>query len=109
MADDDIRDELPDDLNATEFVGPYLFPNNSCRRVPGVLYLLIGSAAVAIWLLTRGDEPVLVNTGYLLGGVYGKSLWLRRRAILGWTVALLALLAVLGHGAARYYAHTKRS
>ena len=36
--DDEYYDELPDDLNAADFVGPYLFPNNSKRRIPGVLY-----------------------------------------------------------------------
>ena len=67
-SDDEYVDELPDDLNAAEFVGPYLFPNNSRRRVPGILYILIGAAAVVLWLV-RDDDAVLVNGGLALAGV----------------------------------------
>ena len=34
--DDEVTDALPDDLNASEWVGPYVFPNNNRRRVPGL-------------------------------------------------------------------------
>ena len=40
-ARDDVRDELPEDLDASGYVGPYKFPDNSRRRVPGVIYLLM--------------------------------------------------------------------
>ncbi|MEY3988179.1 MAG: hypothetical protein RJB50_448, partial [Actinomycetota bacterium] len=33
----EIRDELPSDLNVTAFVGPYKFPDNSRRRIPGLI------------------------------------------------------------------------
>ena len=33
---EDYRDELPDELNAAEFVGPDLFPNNNRRRIPSL-------------------------------------------------------------------------
>jgi hypothetical protein len=75
MAPDDetsdagIRDELPEDLNAAEFVGPYMFPNNNRRRIPGALYVLLGLGAVALWAATRNNDPVLVNAGFLWGGV----------------------------------------
>ena len=36
LSDADVRDELPDDLDAAGYVGPYLFPNNNRRRIPGV-------------------------------------------------------------------------
>ena len=35
---EDLRDALPDDLNASEYVGPYQFPDNSRRRRPAYLY-----------------------------------------------------------------------
>ena len=35
---DEIRDELPDDLNPAGFVGAYMFPDNSRRRWPGAIY-----------------------------------------------------------------------
>lgn len=65
----EVRDELPDDLDISGFVGPYVFPNNNRRRVPGYLYLAGGLACMVLWIITRGDQPVLVNFGLLAGGV----------------------------------------
>lgn len=64
--DDEVRDALPEDLDASGYVGPYLFPNNNRRRIPGVLYLLIAAICVAVWALA-GDDAVLVNAGVLIG------------------------------------------
>lgn len=66
--DADVRDVLPDDLDISEFVGPYVFPNNNRRRVPGYLYLLIGVGCLLAWGLS-GGEAVLVNDGYLAAGI----------------------------------------
>lgn len=63
-ADADIVDELPDDLDAAGYVGPYLFPDNARRRVPGYLYLATAAACVAVWLLV--DDSPFVNAGMLL-------------------------------------------
>jgi hypothetical protein len=65
--DEDIRDELPEDLDVSGFVGPYVFPNNSRRRVPGALYLLMAAGLVAVWLLAEGSP--LVNGGFLLAAL----------------------------------------
>jgi hypothetical protein len=62
---EDVRDELPHDLDVTGFVGPYKFPDNSRRRIPGVLYLIIAGFCLILWLARRGDDPVLVNGGFL--------------------------------------------
>ena len=67
--DADIRDALPDDLDISEFVGPYVFPNNNRRRVPGYLYLGIGAACTVAWLVNRGTDAVLVNSGTLAAGI----------------------------------------
>ena len=40
-AADEVRDQLPQDLDASGYVGPYQFPDNSRRRVPGAIYLVI--------------------------------------------------------------------
>jgi hypothetical protein len=61
----EVRDELPQDLDVSGYVGPYKFPDNSRRRVPGVLYLIIAVACFGLWLARRGHEPVLVNGGFL--------------------------------------------
>ena len=46
MADDEHRDELPDELDVSAFVGPYQFPDNSRRRIPGYLYLGVAVAVL---------------------------------------------------------------
>lgn len=62
--EDEYRDELPEDLDVTGYVGPYSFPDNSRRRIPGLIYL--GTAAFCLWLwLAYGDGGVLVNEGML--------------------------------------------
>jgi hypothetical protein len=65
LSDADIRDALPEDLDAKGYVGPYMFPNNNRRRVPGALYLGIAAVLVLVWVLRRGEDPVLVNNGWL--------------------------------------------
>ena len=67
--DTEIRDELPGDLDVSGLVGPYLFPNNNRRRIPGVLYGVIGLGCIALWAVTRSGDPVLVNAGFLAAGL----------------------------------------
>lgn len=62
--DGDVRDELPEDLDASGYVGPYTFPDNSRRRIPGVLYLIVGAISALTWALS-GDDAVFVNDGFL--------------------------------------------
>lgn len=69
VRDAEVRDELPEDLNASEYVGPYVFPNNNRRRIPGYLYLALGAGCVAAWVATGRGDGVLVNGGFLLAGV----------------------------------------
>ena len=66
---DEIRDTLPEDLDARAFVGPYKFPDNSRRRIPGISYVVIGAAMLAVWVIGNGDDAVLINKGVLLGGL----------------------------------------
>lgn len=65
--DDQLRDELPDDLNASDYVGPYMFPDNSRRRRPAFIYLGIALVSLAVWLLSDGHA--LVNEGWLWAAV----------------------------------------
>jgi hypothetical protein len=69
VADEDVRDELPADLDVTGLVGPYLFPNNSRRRIPGIIYLVLGIACIAVYLWRKGDDPLFVNGGTLAAGI----------------------------------------
>ena len=68
-SDEDVRDSLPSDLDVSALVGPYMFPNNSRRRIPGVLYLFIGVCAIGAFVLTRDSDPAIVNQGYLWAGI----------------------------------------
>ncbi len=74
VVDDDVRDELPADLQPDEFVGAYEFPDNSRRRIPGYLYLVLASVCLIAFLTAR-DSSALVNEGMgwaaLLLGVAG--------------------------------------
>lgn len=63
----DIVDELPEDLDVTALEGDYTIPNNSRRRLPATMYLIIGAVAIgaaAAW----SDSSPLVNTGLALAG-----------------------------------------
>jgi hypothetical protein len=64
---DDQRDELPDDLDATGFVGPYRFPDNSRRRIPGVIYLAFAAGCLVAYLVA--DESVNVNDGFVWAAI----------------------------------------
>ena len=62
-------DALPEDLDVTGFVGPYQFPNNNRRRIPGAIYVGTGLVCLAVWAATKGGDPVLVNEGVAWAGV----------------------------------------
>lgn len=65
---DEQGDQLPEDLDVTSYVGPYTFPDNSRRRIPGVLYLVVAAACLVLWV-AAADGGVLVNGGMLLAAV----------------------------------------
>ena len=46
------RDELPEDLDVTAYVGPYVFPNINRRRIPAVMYVVLAGACLAGWIVS---------------------------------------------------------
>jgi hypothetical protein len=84
---EEFRDELPAELNASELVGPYLFPNNNRRRIPGVLYLATGIVCIVVWIANRGNDPVLVNGGVAIAGV-ALILWGLFHLQAGWDLTI---------------------
>jgi len=98
--DAEIRDELPEDLDAAGYVGPYTFPDNARRRIPGVLYWATALVLVVLWA-AAGDDAVLVNDG-LLWAAIGLFLFGAYCFVAGWrtnvdeTDALVAATRAVG-------------
>ena len=45
-------DALPEDLDVTAYVGPYVFPNINRRRIPGVMYAVLAVACLGGWFVS---------------------------------------------------------
>ena len=46
--DGSVRDRLPEGLDITATAGPYIFPDNSRRRIPGMLYLTVAAVTAVV-------------------------------------------------------------
>ena len=55
-------DDLPEDLDVTAYVGPYVFPNIRRRRIAGTLYAILGLAM--LWAALAS-----ANRGLLFGAI----------------------------------------
>jgi hypothetical protein len=55
-------DELPEDLDVTAYVGPYVFPDIKRRRIAGAIYLVLG--AIVGWAAVAS-----ANRGLLFGAI----------------------------------------
>ena len=75
MSDNEIRDELPADLDVSAFVGPNQFPDNSRRRIPAAIYLFVAAVCVLIRVAFSSSTSGLVNNGMVMAaiilGVFG--------------------------------------
>jgi hypothetical protein len=71
VSNDELRDQLPDDLNVAAFSGPYEFPDNSRRRIPGYLYIGIAIACLIFRAFGPTDSALMskgwVGAAILLG------------------------------------------
>lgn len=85
ISDDDIRDALPADLDASGYVGPYLFPNNNRRRIPAILYWAVALLCLVLWWLTRDTGATMVNGGFVLAAV-GLALVGAYSFVAGWNL-----------------------
>jgi hypothetical protein len=61
-------DVLPADLDPSQYVGPYTFPDIKRRRVPGFIYLGTAVVLLALWLGYH-DGGVFVNRGTLAAAI----------------------------------------
>jgi len=63
-------DQLPDELDVTTYVGPYLFPTMRRRRIPATMYAILGAASFLGWVVT-GNGGLLAAAIFLaLVGAY---------------------------------------
>ncbi len=69
MSSNEIRDELPRDLDISAFVGPNQFPDNSRRRIPALLYLLVALVCVILRIVYSDSTSGLVNNGMIVAAV----------------------------------------
>jgi len=65
----DDGDSLPADLDVTNYVGQYTFPDIRRRRGPGALYLVLATGCFALWVTHQGGDRVMVNEGFLVVAV----------------------------------------
>lgn len=88
MTDDHLPagDHLPADLDVSAHTGRYSFPNISRRRIPGIMYLVVGAACLAAWAV-GGSGGVLVNRGLLVGGI-GLAVFGAYHLAAGWDLAV---------------------
>jgi hypothetical protein len=63
-------DELPEDLDVTAYVGPYLFPDIKRRRIAGALEGLVGAGSLAGGLASANTGLVVAGVFLLLVAVY---------------------------------------
>jgi hypothetical protein len=72
MADDhddgEHHDELPADLDVSNYVGMYTFPDIRRRRAPACAYLVL-AAGLGLLFASHSDSQVLVNRGFLAAAV----------------------------------------
>ena len=64
---DESRDELPEELDVTAYVGPYVFPNINRRRIPAVMYAALAALCLASWVWS--SNPGLLAAAILLGAI----------------------------------------
>ena len=57
-------DQLPEELDVTAYVGPYVFPDIRRRRIAAACYLVIGAGS--LWAGVAADNSGLVFAGVLL-------------------------------------------
>jgi hypothetical protein len=62
-------DQLPADLDVTNFVGPTVFPDVYKRRVAGTIYLVLAAGCIAQW--TQSSNEGVLAVGILLALIGG--------------------------------------
>ena len=69
-------DDLPEDLDVTQYQGPYLFPDTNRRRIAGTIYLVL-AALCGIGAAVSGSEGLVAAAILLvlIGGYHFLAAW----------------------------------
>ena len=73
-SEDDVVDVLPEDLDPQAFAGAYKFPDNSRRRIPAAMYLVLGVGAIVgsvADLSSVNGGVIAAGIGLLAFGAFG--------------------------------------
>ena len=70
MSDRRDGDELPEDLDVTAYVGPYVFPDIKRRRIAGTIYAILGVGVLLIGLSSSNNGSIFGAVLLLLIAVY---------------------------------------
>jgi len=76
--DEATRDELPEDLDITAYVGPYVFPNINRRRIPAVMYAVLAvdqTEALAVASRTVGFPVGHASAQLAWRGLRSRPTW----------------------------------
>src|SRR5262249_41672235 len=72
VSDDDVgrapdqgADDLPEDLDVTQYQGPYLFPDTNRRRIAGTIYLVLAALCGIAAAVSGGSDGVIAAAGLL--------------------------------------------
>lgn len=69
MSAEERHDTLPEDLDVTQYVGPYTFPDTARRRTAGTIYLVLAAASVGLYAL--GATSALLAAAVVLVTIAG--------------------------------------
>ena len=85
MSDDDApgaaeasgADDLPEDLDVTQYQGPYLFPDTNRRRIAGTIYLVLAVLCGIAAALSDGNDGLVAGAILLalIGGYHFLASW----------------------------------
>ena len=69
-------DALPEDLDVTQYAGPYLFPDTNRRRIAGTLYIGL-AALLALGAVLSANTGLIAGTVILalIGGYHFLAAW----------------------------------
>ena len=68
---DEHQDQLPEELDVTAYVGPYVFPNINRRRIPAVMYAALAVLCFAGWVWSTNAGLLCPSCAARL--LYGKD------------------------------------